>query len=93
VVVSNDVSIAISDDAVLTVLASAPKLALVGYTPGIFTLSFPTENGCNYLLLYKNTLDEAQWKPLTTILGNGAVKTVPDATASGPTRFYQIKVQ
>jgi hypothetical protein len=60
---------------------------------GNIAVSFPTQNGSNYQVLYKNKLTDASWTPLgSPIAGNGAVKSVSD-TIVGSTRFYRVQVQ
>jgi hypothetical protein len=60
---------------------------------GNITVSFPTQNGSNYQVLYKNKLTDASWIPLgSPIAGNGAVKSASD-TIAGSTRFYRVQVQ
>ncbi len=78
---------------VTVVHADAPTLTGVSYTGGTFQFSFPTQNGCTYLVQYKDTVDAAGWTTLETVPGDGSVKTVSDATATGTSRFYQVKVQ
>jgi hypothetical protein len=71
----------------------APTLTVVGYSAGTFTLSFQSEDGCSYLVQYKDSLDDADWTTFSTETGDGSVKSVPDTTAPVSGRFYQVKVQ
>jgi hypothetical protein len=41
---------------------------------------------------YKNSLTDAQWKPLTTVAGNNTIEFVQD-TNTVPTRFYRAHIQ
>ena len=52
-------------------------------------LSFPTQIGFAYLVLYKNNLTDASWKLLSIVTGDGTIKTVTD-TANNPQRFYKL---
>ncbi len=52
-------------------------------------LSFPTQVGATYRVFYRTNLDTGNWSPLTTLIGNGAVKTVSDPTTGGR-RFYKV---
>jgi beta-glucosidase len=55
-------------------------------------LSFPTEAGFNYLVVYKNSLSDTYWKLLTVVDGDGTQKTFSDAPATTQ-RFYTLVVQ
>lgn len=53
------------------------------------TVSFPTQSGVSYMVVYKDTLEDPYWKLLETVNGDGTVKSVTDA--SGKTqRFYRV---
>jgi hypothetical protein len=52
-------------------------------------ISFPTQAGVIYRVFYRDNLAAGNWSLLTTVLGDGAVKTASDpATATG--RFYKV---
>jgi hypothetical protein len=52
-------------------------------------VSFPTQNGANYRVFYRTDLNAGIWVLLTSVLGNGSVKTVTDPLT--PTRrFYKV---
>jgi hyaluronate lyase len=55
-------------------------------------ISFPTQSGFNYQVQYKNSLTDAQWKPLATVAGNNTIEFVQD-TNTVPTRFYRVHIQ
>jgi Immunoglobulin domain len=57
-----------------------------------FKISFPTLYGPVYNVFYKNHLTDASWTLLTSVNGDGTVKTVTD---SGPAsqRFYIVNTQ
>jgi hypothetical protein len=59
---------------------------------GIISITFPTQNGFNYTVLYSGSLSPASWQTLTSISGDGTVKTATD-TASGSQRFYKVVAQ
>jgi len=60
---------------------------------GTVTISFPTQNGFNYQVLYKNNLTDANWIALgSPIAGNGAVESATDS-ATGTHRFYRVQVE
>lgn len=62
-------------------------------------VSFPTQDGFTYTLLYKDDLTETSWHSLSgvaggQVTGDGSTKTLTDATATGVAhRFYQVQVQ
>jgi hypothetical protein len=57
-----------------------------------FQISFPTLYGPVYNVLYKNNLTDASWTLLTSVNGDGTVKTVTD-TRSAAQRFYIVNTQ
>jgi hypothetical protein len=57
-----------------------------------FTFSFATLPGSQYLVQYKATLKDLAWQTLTTVTGDGTVKTVVDNNATTPQRFYRATV-
>jgi hypothetical protein len=65
------------------------SISMSGSNPA---LSFPTQAGFSYTVLYKNSLADAAWKALTIVAGDGTTKVVPDATG-GAQRFYKLMVQ
>ena len=56
---------------------------------GNTVLSFPSQAGVNYRVFYRTNLTAGNWTLLTTVLGNGAVKSVSDP-APGTGRFYRV---
>ena len=56
---------------------------------GNTVLSFPSQAGVNYRVFYRTNLTAGNWTLLTTVLGNGAVKSVSDP-ATGTGRFYRV---
>jgi hypothetical protein len=55
-------------------------------------ISFPTVYGPIYDVLYKDNLTDATWKKLTSVTGDGSVKTVTD-THGSKTRFYDVNTE
>ena len=78
----------------LMLVAAVPKpivTATVG--GGNITLSFPTQNGYSYQVLYKNNLTDATWTPLGgSISGNNAVQSASDSLVGNGHRFYLVQV-
>ena len=68
-------------------------LTHVGHSGQTTTFNFQTEGCRTHFVQYKNSLTDAQWQSLTTIMGDGTVATVTDSTASGNSRFYRVETQ
>jgi hypothetical protein len=59
-----------------------------------FMGSVETLAGLNYVVQYRDTLPGALWLNLTTLTGDGTVKTFTDPGPALPaTRFYRLQVQ
>lgn len=52
-------------------------------------ISFPTLAGSSYRLFYSSTLTAPSWTLLSSVNGDGTVKTVNDSAANGP-RYYKV---
>jgi len=52
-------------------------------------ISFPTVAGSSYRVFYKPSLTGGTWSLLTSVPGNGTVKSVSDPVGPNP-RFYQV---
>jgi hypothetical protein len=73
-------------------LLLAPAVALQATHAGAnLTLSFGTQTGFSYTVLYKNQLTDPVWTPLSTVAGDGTIKTVTETT-SLPGRYYRLSV-
>ena len=69
-----------------------PKLTAT-VSGGNIHISFPTQTGYNYQLLYKNLLNDATWIPLgSQISGDNSAHSANDS-ATGTTRFYRLQIQ
>jgi hypothetical protein len=55
------------------------------------TFSFQTQNGTNYSVKFKKTLNDVSWLTLQNVLGNGSITNITDNTATNPSRFYSIR--
>jgi hypothetical protein len=64
----------------------------ISRTGNTISIQFPTQNGPSYTVLYKSSLTGGSWQTLTTITGDGTVKTATDTMGSSP-RFYRVSVQ
>jgi hypothetical protein len=65
------------------------RVVINGQHPAV---SFQTQAGFTYTVLYKNNLTDANWTVLSSVAGDGTVKTVTDSTG-GAQRFYKVLVQ
>ena len=52
-------------------------------------VSFPTQAGATYRVFYRTNLTTGDWILLTTVLGDGTLKSVSDPT-TGSQRFYKV---
>ncbi len=59
---------------------------------GTFQFQFTSVSGKSYQVQFKNSLGDAAWQPLSTITGDGTLKTVSD-TRAGFARFYRVVTQ
>ena len=77
---------------VLTVNQGTSQSPIVnfGFTGGIFGGAIQTQSGTTYTVQYKNDLNAVSWSTLTTIIGDGTVKTFTDPGPAVPQRFYRI---
>ncbi len=57
-----------------------------------FKMTFPTLYGPQYNVLYKTNLQSGAWQTLTSVTGDGTVKTVTDPLGATP-RFYIVNTQ
>lgn len=72
--------------------APIPVTLTIVHSANNVQISFPTQTGIGYTVYYKNALTDAIWLPLTTVSGDGNVKTVNDAIA-GSGRVYRVGAQ
>jgi hypothetical protein len=75
--------------------ATTPDVILTAArSGGNIVISFPTQNGHNYQVEYKNSLSDLNWTPLgSAIAGNGSVQSASDSTVGRSARFYHVHVQ
>ena len=59
---------------------------------GNIRLSFATQIGVNYRVLFKNSLGDTNWQMLSTMTGDGSVKIVSDSLGTGH-RFYLVSTE
>ena len=73
-----------------TVPPTQSPIANFGFSGGAFVGAIQTQSGATYTVQYKDDLNTPGWSILTTINGDGTVKTFSDPTPSPLQRFYQI---
>lgn len=56
---------------------------------GNVSISFPTQDGVIYRVFYREDLTAGSWTLLTTVLGDGTVKSASDPLTAGK-RFYKV---
>ena len=60
---------------------------------GSISISFQSQNGSNYQLLFKNNLTDAVWTPVgSPVSGNESVETISQPI-SGANRYYRVQVE
>jgi hypothetical protein len=72
--------------------AARPTMAATGFGKR-FSFSLATLAGATYLVEGSPQLQTPVWTLLQTITGNGSVITFVDDAASGPARFYRVRVE
>lgn len=60
---------------------------------GQMQLQFAAASGVQYVVEYKNSLNDPTWQTLQTINGDNLVHTIQDPVSSVPQRFYRIRLQ
>jgi hypothetical protein len=91
---SNVVAIAAGKDDSLA-LSGAVLPALTATYPAVsqgkFSVLVPTARGRNYRLEFKTALTDQKWTLVTPVPGDGTTKTLTDAGASAPKRYYRVR--
>jgi hypothetical protein len=64
----------------------------VSTSAGTISIQFQTAEGNSYTVQYTDSLNPADWQTLTTITGDGTVKTATDTTSQSR-RFYRVEAQ
>src|SRR5207244_2210263 len=92
---SNVVALAAGKDGSLALSGTlGPTLSLTHpvCTQGVFTVSAATVRGRSYRLEFKDSVSDMSWKMVTPIPGDGTLKVLTDGTATGPKRFYRVRM-
>lgn len=82
----------LSDAAMLT-LAASPVVRSLSFNSETFMLTVPTEVGLTYVIEYKDSLQDASWKVLTTLAGTGLPIPMTDNGLTNTTRYYRVRVR
>jgi len=91
VVITNVAGSVTSSVASLTVLPSGTVISFSLAEPTV-SLAFPSDAGSNYVLEYKNTLDDPAWTPLyPPVTGTGAEMVLQDTNPPAISRYYRIR--
>jgi hypothetical protein len=89
VVITNVAGSITSLVATLTVLPFETLISLSAAQP---TITFPSEVGFNYVLEYKNSLDDTTWTPLfQAVAGTGGEMSLQDINAPADSRYYRVR--
>ena len=94
VVVTNALGSAASSNAALSVLpVPAPSIVISLAGPGI-SVSFTSQPGSNYVLEYKNSLEDPAWTPLSPpVPATGGAMVLQDTNAPSGSRYYRLRQQ
>ncbi|HVU26283.1 MAG TPA: hypothetical protein VHG71_00840 [Verrucomicrobiae bacterium] len=75
-----------------TVPVASPVTLAATRSSGNIVISFPTQNGFSYQVLYKASLTDPTWTSLgSPVSGNGSVQSVNDTIGVG-SRFYRVQI-
>jgi GH25 family lysozyme M1 (1,4-beta-N-acetylmuramidase) len=72
---------------------SPPVISTPQFSGGTFTLSVASQSGSNYVLEYKNSLDDASWTSIQTNAGNGGTIVLTNRDVNVPSRLYRVRVE
>jgi hypothetical protein len=73
----------------MSLFAKLPVTLQTAVSGTNLVISFSSQIGVQYQVLYKTSLDETNWQVLTTLSGDGGIKTVSDPIGSG-NKFYRV---
>ena len=93
-VVTNAFGVAVSSNAMLTVLVGPSTIVTISVAGTNISISFTSQLGSSYLLEYKNSLGDPAWTPLspaTSTLGGPMV--LQDTNPPASSRFYRLRVE
>jgi len=70
-----------------------PLLIQRTFANGRFSISFQTVPNSRDTLEFKKALAETTWQPLTSVVGDGALKVLSDLAAVDLGRFYRMRIE
>jgi hypothetical protein len=71
-------------------VSAAPVTLKATSATNQMTLSFSTLRGSSYRVFYRTNLAAGSWTLLTSVLGDGTVKSVTDPAIGANQRFYKV---
>jgi hypothetical protein len=75
----------------LSLMAKIPVTVTAGTSGGNLNLSWTSQAGTSYQVVYKDNLTDATWTPVGGLIaGNGAVVSAPPISTAGSQRFYSV---
>lgn len=71
-------------------VSAAPATLKASSATNQLNLLFATQRGASYRVFYRTNLTAGSWSLLTTVLGDGTVKSVTDPAIGANQRFYKV---
>ncbi len=81
-----------ASSAAMSITVADLRFLTTGKTGSVFSGTLPTVIGRNYSFERSASLVLPDWTPLTTLPGNGSIRTFTDSTATDPQQFYRVKL-
>jgi uncharacterized repeat protein (TIGR01451 family) len=93
VIITNVAGSVTSTPAILTVLVGPRPILTISLTAGTnISISFTSELGANYLLEYKDALEDPAWTPLSApVPATGGPMALHDTNAPASSRYYRLR--
>ena len=93
VIITNVAGSITSTPAILTVLVGPRPILTISLTAGTnISISFTSELGANYLLEYKDALEDPAWTPLSApVPATGGPMALHDTNAPASSRYYRLR--
>ena len=70
-----------------------PVLYDVNASAGSFSFTVETKTGYDYVVEFKNNLNDPAWTPLVTVPGSGGPELIFDSAPLPQMRFYRVRQQ
>jgi uncharacterized repeat protein (TIGR01451 family) len=92
VVVTNALGTAVSSNATLTVLEGPSPILTISLAGMNVSISFTSTLGANYLLEYKNAIEDPAWTALSSpVSATGGPMMLQDTNAPANSRYYRLR--